>query len=196
MKIFFVCGAFCLLLFSGCQSKIEKVEKMKSHLGSVDRQNFPEVKGAKLEVAVSGNPELISGRDKKVTFIVRNLNNTPISIPEWFTNEADNIEVSCQVWFPGQSGPAEDRWVTYPVTPKRPVMRYPLKLGAKMFVSVDVPLPFLEHLIVKKGTERRYFLKARLNLHSVSAESKVSAITVRPPQAPSKSKRAVPASRR
>ncbi|MBR2632883.1 MAG: hypothetical protein IKD29_05505 [Lentisphaeria bacterium] len=188
MKIFFVFSMLCALMISGCQSRVEKVEKMKSHLGAVDRQTFPEVEGAKLELAVSGTPELIAGKDKKITFILRNLNNTPVSIPEWFTNEADNIEVSCQIWFPQQTGPEEDRWVTYTVVPKRPVMRYPLKLGAKMFVSVDVPIPFLEHLIVKPGTERRYFIKARLNLRSVSAESKISAITVRP-SAPARAKK-------
>ena len=166
-----------IVLFCGCVET--KVERMESRLGMADRQNFPEVKGAKLELAISGNPELIAGKDKKVTFILKNISDTPVSIPEWFTNEADNIEISCQIWFPNQPAPEPDRWITYPVIPKRPIMHYPLRIGAKMFVSVDVPLEFLDHLIVKPGTERRYFIKARLNLKSVSAESKVTAITVR-----------------
>ena len=175
--LFVICSVMVLALFSGCVET--KVEKMESHLGMVDRQTFPEVKGAKLELAVSGSPELIAGRDKKVTFILKNLGSAPVSIPEWFTNEADNIEISCQIWFPNQHAPEPDRWITYPVIPKRPVMRYPLRIGSKMFVSVDVPLEFLDHLVVKPGTERRYYIKAKLNLNSVSAESKVSAITVR-----------------
>ena len=166
-----------LVLFSGCVQT--KVEKMESRLGSVEQQSFPIVEGAKLELAVSGNPELVSGRDRTVTFILRNLSNAPISIPEWYTNEADNIEVSIQIWFPNSHSPEEDRWITYPVVPQKPVMHYPLRIGAKMFVSVDVPLEFLDNLIVKPGTERRYFIKARLNLKSVKAESKVSAITIR-----------------
>ena len=178
MKVFFaVCSFLSLIALCGCVQT--KVEKMESKLGTIDRQNYPEVKDAKLELAISGNPELISGRDKKVTFILKNLSSAPISIPEWFTNEADNIEISCQIWFPKQHAPEPDRWITYPVIPKRPIMRYPLRIGAKMFVSVDVPLEFLDHLIVKPGTERRYFIKAKLNLKSVSAESKVSAITVK-----------------
>ena len=178
LTVFF--SVLALALLNGCVES--KVEKMESHLGMVDRQTFPEVKDAKLELAISGNPELISGKDKHVTFILKNLSNSPISIPEWFTNEADNVEISCQVWFPNQHAPEPDRWITYPVIPKRPVMRYPLRIGAKMFVSVDVPLEFLEHLVVKPGTERRYFIKAKLNLRSVSAESKISSITVKPPQ--------------
>lgn len=167
-------------IVSGCVQT--KVEKMESHLGSVDRQSFPEIKGAKLELSIAGTPELISGRDKKVTFILKNLSDHPINIPEWFSNESDNIEISCQIWFPKQHAPRDDRWITYPVIPKRPVMRYPLRLGAKMFVSIDVPLEFLENLIVAPGTERRYYIKAKLNLKSVSAASKVSAITVKPPK--------------
>ena len=177
MKNFACFALFCAVLLTGCVQT--KVEKMESHLGSVERQSFPTVEGARLELAVSGNPELVSGRDRKVTFILRNLSNTPVSIPEWFTNESDNIEVSVQIWFPKSHAPEEDRWITYPVVPKKPVMRYPLRIGAKVFVSVDVPLEFLDKLIVKPGTERRYFIKARLNLNSVKAESKVSAITVR-----------------
>ena len=177
MKKIYILSALLVLLSAGCVQS--KVEKMEGHLGSVDRQSFPKVQGAKLELAVSGTPELIAGRDKKVTFILKNLSNTPINIPEWFSHEPDNIEISCQIWFPKQHAPAEDRWLTYPVVPKRPVMRYPLRLGGKMFVSIDVPLGFLEHLVVAPGTERRYFIKAKLNLNSVSAESKVSAITVK-----------------
>ena len=177
MKIFACFALFCAVALTGCVQT--KVEKMESRLGSVERQSFPTIENAKLELAVSGNPELISGKDRTVTFILRNLGNTPISIPEWFSNEQDNIEVSIQIWFPNTHAPEEDRWITYPVIPKRPVMRYPLRIGAKMFVSVEVPLEFLDNLIVKPGTERRYFIKAKLNLKSVSAESKVSAITIR-----------------
>ncbi len=187
MKVAIFCAVLLPLLFSGCVQS--KVEKMEGHMGFVDRQSFPEVKGAKLELAVSGNPELISGRDRKVTFILKNLSDSPLNIPEWFSNEPDNIEISCQIWFPNQLAPEPDRWITYPVVPKRPIMRYPLRIGAKMFVSVDVPLEFLNHLIVKPGTERRYFIKARLNLNSVKAESKVSAITIRPPQKQAAKKR-------
>ena len=177
MKIFACFALFCSVLFTGCVQTT--VEKMESRLGTAERQSFPAIENAKLELAVSGNPELISGRDRSVTFILRNLSNVPISIPEWFTYEPDNIEVSVQIWFPGTNAPEEDRWITYPVVPKKPVMRYPLRIGARMFVSVDVPLEFLDNLIVKPGTERRYFIKAKLNLNSVSAESKISAITVR-----------------
>ena len=153
MKNTVLFALLALVLFSGCVQT--KVEKMESRLGSVEQQSFPTVEGAKLELAVSGNPELVSGKDRSVTFILRNLSSVPISIPEWYTNEPDNIEVSIQVWFPGSMAPEEDRWITYHVVPKKPVM------------------------IVKPGTERRYFIKARLNLKSVEAESKVSAITIR-----------------
>ena len=101
MKNFACFALFCAVLLTGCVQT--KVEKMESHLGSVERQSFPTVEGARLELAVSGNPELVSGRDRKVTFILRNLSNTPVSIPEWFTNESDNIEVSVQIWFPNSS---------------------------------------------------------------------------------------------
>ena len=187
MKKLYILAALCALFCVGCVQT--KVEKMEGHLGSVDRQSFPEIKGAQLELAISGSPELVAGRDEKVTFILRNLSKSPLNIPEWFSHEPDNIEISCQVWFPKQTAPVEDRWLTYPVIPKRPVMRYPLRIGGHMFVSVDVPLDFLKGLVVEPGTERRYFIKARLNLNSVSAESKVTAITVKAPAPVKKGKR-------
>ena len=177
-KVYFLL-ALSVLFVTGCVQT--QIVKRETHLGIESKKDFPKIQDAQLELAITGSPELISGRDKKVTFILKNLKNTPLSIPEWFSNEPDNIEISCQIWFPNQTAPDEDRWITYPVVPKRPVRHFPLRLGGNMFVTIDVPLEFLEHLIVAPGTERRYFLKAKLNLKSVSAESKVTAITVKPP---------------
>ena len=179
MKIFYLLFLLCTLFFNGCVQTT--VEKSVGYLGVENKNGFPKVKDAQLELTVSGSPEFISGRDKSVAFILKNLSKNPISIPEWYSHEPDNIEISCQIWFPNQAAPDEDRWITYPVVPKHPVLHYPLRLGGKMFVTVDVPLEFLEHLVVAPGTERRYFIKAKLNLKSVSAESKVAAITVKPP---------------
>ena len=137
MKKLYILAALCALFCVGCVQT--KVEKMEGHLGSVDRQSFPEIKGAQLELAISGSPELVAGRDEKVTFILRNLSKSPLNIPEWFSHEPDNIEISCQVWFPKQTAPVEDRWLTYPVIPKRPVMRYPLRIGGHILCGTGQP---------------------------------------------------------
>ena len=179
MKKLYFLLALCVLSVTGCVQT--KIAKQETYFGVESKKDFPKIKGVQLELAITGSPELISGRDKSVTFILKNLSNNPLSIPEWYSHEPDNIEISCQIWFPNQTAPDEDRWITYPVVLKHPVRHYPLRLGGKMFVTIDVPLGFLEHLIVAPGTERRYFLKAKLNLKSVSAESKVTAITVKPP---------------
>ena len=178
---------FLVLILAGCVQS--KVVRRETRMGTSHSGEFPKVSGAKLELSLAGSPELISGRDKHVTFILRNLSDNPVSIPEWYTHEPDNIEVSCQIWFPNRQYPEKDRWVTYPVILKQPVMHYPLRIGAKMFVTVDVPLDFLSHLRVQPGTERRYFIKGRLNLASVSAESKTSAITVKAPTPAKRSSR-------
>ena len=166
-----------ILLLSGCVQS--NVFEPKTIMGVTTNKPFPAIEGAKLELAVAGNPELVCGRDKPVTFILRNLSPVPINIPEWYTHEPDNIEVSCQIWFPNQQFPVKNRWVTYPVILKQPATHYPMRIGGKMFITIDVPLEFLDHLIVKPGTERRYFIKARLNLTSVKAESKPTSIIIK-----------------
>jgi hypothetical protein len=59
--------------------------------------------------------------------------------------------------------------------------------GEKIFVSTN--LAFLGNLVVAPGTERRYFIKARLNLKSVDVEAPVTYITVYPGQAPMPAKK-------
>ena len=168
-----------VIVLSGCVQ--HQVVEDRLGMGIATDREFPPLERYKLELSMVDSGFLRAGQDKSVTFILRNVDTIPVAIPEWYSNEADNLVIDCQIWFPNTAIPADDAWVTLPVTLKQPPLRYPLKLGAQMFVSIEVPLDFLNGLRVERGTERRYFLRAKLNLSSVKAQSKYSSIIVRNP---------------
>ena len=171
--------AMILLLVCGCVQ--HKVEESQMGMGLTSTANFPKLERYKLELTPVNHGLMAAGKDTKVTYVLRNLDTIPVAIPEWYSNEADNIEIDCQIWYPDMAMPINNAWMTLPVTVKQPPLRYPLKLGSQMFVAIEVPLDFLNNLVVERGTERRYFLQARLNLNSVSATSRYSSIIIRNP---------------
>ena len=79
---------------------------------------------------------------------------------------------------------------------KQPALRYPLDLWPNNRVMISQDFPVVENLVISPGAERRFFIKAKLNLNSVDVESPASAIAVQPappeanPPAASKSEEA------
>jgi hypothetical protein len=179
MKFFL--PALLLLILAGCSSKPE-MPKMKMAMGVPDGAvDYKPVPTDDLHLSLLSSTDLHAGKKTELVFALSNNGRTTIRIPEWYSNEADNIEIDCQIWYPDMAMPINNAWMTLPVTVKQPPLRYPLKLGSQMFVAIEVPLDFLNNLVVERGTERRYFLQARLNLNSVSAASRYSSIIIRNP---------------
>jgi hypothetical protein len=120
-----------------------------------------------------------------------------IRIVEWFSNEPDNVIVYCQPWLTGMTEPDELAWTELSFDVRRPPIRYPLELMPGNQVLVTKELPFVDKLAISPGAERRFFIKAKLNLQSVSATSPVSVLIVRPGDGrQSKSSQGEPASSR
>ena len=94
-------------------------------------------------------------------------------------NEADNLQLECQVWLPGQKEPDPDRWLPLDMPVKEPELRYNLELFPGNEARIVRDLDFIGDLVITPGLERRYFIRARLNLTSVQAASPVGAFAVK-----------------
>ena len=170
-----------LMQTAGCVREVEKREELG--VGVVaELPEYPQLARYKLSLQLVGSRTLTAGRPGRVTFSLRNTDDRPHRLVEWYANEPDNLLIYCQPWLPGTTEPDEGLWIPLSFDVKRPATRYPLEIVPGNNVLVTKELPFVEKLVVSPEGERRYFIKAVLNLHSVSAESPVAAIAVESPQ--------------
>ena len=170
-----------LMQTAGCVREVEKREELG--VGVVaELPEYPQLARYKLSLQLVGSRTLTAGRPGRVTFSLRNTDDRPLRLVEWYANEPDNLLIYCQPWLPGTTEPDEGLWIPLSFDVKRPATRYPLEIVRGNNVLVTKELPFVEKLVVSPEGERRYFIKAVLNLHSVSAESPVAAIAVESPQ--------------
>ena len=170
-----------LMQTAGCVREVEKREELG--VGVVaELPEYPQLARYKLSLQLVGSRTLTAGRPGRVTFSLRNTDDRPLRLVEWYANEPYNLLIYCQPWLPGTTEPDEGLWIPLSFDVKRPATRYPLEIVPGNNVLVTKELPFVEKLVVSPEGERRYFIKAVLNLHSVSAESPVAAIAVESPQ--------------
>lgn len=184
MKVFTLLAFFALALLAGC-AKQEVEYTKKWGFGFKDKVNYPKLKNYNLTLELSpGTRRFAAGQPGELTFILSNKGKNPVRIPEWFKFDPNNLQVQCQIWLPGAENPEPGMWLDVSVPVKRPIWRYPVTLapGEKIFVSTN--LDFLSKLIVSPGSERRYFVKAKLNLKSVDVSAPVSYVTILPGKAP------------
>lgn len=174
-------AGIALMQTAGCVREVEKREELG--VGVVaELPEYPQLARYKLSLQLVGSRTLTAGRPGRVTFSLRNTDDRPLRLVEWYANEPDNLLIYCQPWLPGTTEPDEGLWIPLSFDVKRPATRYPLEIVPGNNVLVTKELPFVEKLVVSPEGERRYFIKAVLNLHSVSAESPVAAIAVESPQ--------------
>ena len=184
MKNFTLFMAFALALLTGCTTREVEYTK-KWGFGFKDKVNYPKLTNYNLTLELSsGTRRFQAGAPGELTFILCNKGKKPVRIPEWFKFDPNNLKVQCQIWLPGAENPDPDMWLDVSMPVKRPIWRYPITLapGEKVFVSSN--LDFLSKLIVSPGSERRYFIKAKLNLKSVEVAAPVSYVTILPGKAP------------
>jgi len=174
-----VLAAALAAAFAGCASSAEH-GKEKLAMGTVPQERYEPLSGYYLTLRTEPRQTLYVGEGGEVTFALRNMDKKSIRIIEWFSNEADNVIVSCQPWLTGMSAPDETAWTELSFDVRRPAWRYPLELMPGNQVLVTKTLPFVDKLAVSPGAERRFFLRAKLNLKSVSVSSPVSVLIVRP----------------
>ena len=172
-----------MIAAAGC---VRTEAKAKRALGVDPKPSYPKLTGYRLELKLVSPRVMYCGGSGKVTFSLRNGGKKSIRLDEWFSNEPDNVVVYCQPWLTGMTGPDDAGWIELSFDPQLPPVRYPLELmpGNRVFVTKE--LPFISKLAVSPGAERRFFIRAKLNLQSVDVETPVTSIIVRnpPPKKP------------
>ncbi len=177
-KIFLL--ALTVLLFAGCtRQEVEYTKKWG--FGFKDKVNYPKLKNYDLTLELSsGTRTFPAGAPGELIFILRNRGKEQVRIPEWYKFDPNNLKVQCQIWLPGTKNPEPDLWLDISPPVKRPIWRYPIVIppGESQFISTRLDFP--ASLVITPGTERRYFIKARLNLKSVDVSAPVTYITIYP----------------
>ena len=177
------------VLFCGGCAKQQVVYTKKLGFGVKDQKNYPKLKDYKLSLELSpGTRSFRAGAPGELIFILRNNGQKSLRINEWHKFEPNNLKVRCQVWLPGTEKPDPSMWLDVSAPVKKPVWRYPLVIGAGEMVFVSVQLDFLANLIVTPGSERRFFVDAKLNLNSVEAAAPTTYITILPGKLPKREK--------
>ena len=177
MKKCLICLSLLLLLFSGCVREELGADKMA--FARREKKKYKPLRNYNLELAMTSKGHLFAGDGGVLTFVLINRGNKKVVIEEWYANEEDNINISCQNWLPGMSMYDRDSWIKLETVPRQPAWRYPLTLAPGNRIFISKRLNFVDKLNVTPGSERRYFIKAELNLTSVKLESRVSTLSVR-----------------
>lgn len=175
----FILVASALLIAAGCTSSSSRPH-MPGYGEKPTDHRFEKIKGANLELQFAGPKNQKAGTPGEAVFILKNLGDKTVSIEEWRMNEPDNLKVECQVWLPGQKEPDPDRWLSMDLPVKQPELRYHLDLRPGNQVRIIKNLDFVEALYITPGAERRYFIRASLNLTSVKCSSHPAALAITP----------------
>ena len=181
MRGIVICLAAALLAASSGCVTVPEHGKAKRAMGVDPKPSYPKLTGYRLELKQVSPRVMYCGDRGELTFSLRNAGKESIRLDEWFSNEPDNVVVYCQPWLTGMTGPDDAGWIELSFDPKMPPIRYPLELmpGNRVFVTKE--LPFVSKLAVSPGAERRFFIRAKLNLKSVDVETPTSFIIVRNP---------------
>ena len=156
----------------------------KRAMGTLPQESYAPLTDYQLVLRTEARKILHVGEGGEITYTLRNADKKTIRIIEWFSNEPDNVIVYCQPWLTGMTTPDEEAWIPLSFEVPRQAIRYPLELMPGNQVLVTKKLPFVDKLAISPGAERRFFLRAKLNLKSVSVTSPVSVLIVRPGNAP------------
>ncbi len=181
MKTGYITAALMLaLLGTGC---VREVTEQPWGKGIAELPEYPPLADYKLSLNLISKRELITGEGGRLMFALKNIDNKPIRLVEWYVNEPYNVQVYCQPWFPGMNGPDPNVWlpIRMEIDPKQ-TGRFPLDLMPNNEVQIEKELPFVDSLVVSPNGERRYFIKAELNLKSVKVESPLAAVAIRSPE--------------
>ena len=174
-------AALLTAILAGCGGKAPPPQ-MKMAFGVPDGTvKYQPVSAKNLSLRLVGKPVVFAGEQSALTFALYNTGSKSISIPEWYSNESDNLVIFAQPWLTGMKTPDPDNWTELSFDLKQPVFHHPLVLMPGNQVLVTQTLPFVEKIRnISQGMERRYFIKSKINLKSLQLESEVMTLKVLP----------------
>ncbi|MBO7328271.1 MAG: hypothetical protein J6W00_05805 [Lentisphaeria bacterium] len=167
-----------ILIFAGCVSQPE-MPKMKMAMGVPDGTvEYKKISSRNLSLKLLSKKDVFAGEKAELVFALSNNGQKTLSIEEWYSYEPDNIKLSVQPWLTGMKEPNADGWIDLSQELKKPVLHYPMTLMPGNKALVSKTLDFVEKLQVSPGKLRRYFIKAEMNLKSVTLQSEVYVLQV------------------
>ena len=169
-----------MLCCAGCVTEDPK-PLPKFEPGEEERAYYRPLTGHQLEFRQVGNQVFVAGKKAAVTFRLKNLSKKAVKIEDWRIKDDENVLIFCQPWLPGMKDPDPDAWISLNENIPLRSRRNPLILRTKNLITLNRDLPFVEHMYVSPGKERRFFIKGVLNLKSITMESPVSAIRIHAP---------------
>lgn len=149
---------------------------------SPDRQTvFKKVEGCKLSLeCLSPSRTFYAGQAAVLTFGLRNNGSKTVTILEWKKDERDNIAIHHVPYEEGQTRPPESGWTTRKSNADETVRRAALDLAPGNKVLVDVDLGFVGELSCADGKTKSFWVYGSLDLTSVTANSQVMLMRVKP----------------
>ena len=126
--------------------------------------------------------DYVSGRKgQQMTFVLKNRGLTPVSIDEWFMDDADNVRLYYARCEKGKSSEIkESDWKRgWPLKHRTPGRHMPVCLNPNQGLLLDVPMAFLKSFSQKNAVDY-IAVRVELALTSVSLQSPVYELEVRP----------------
>lgn len=169
-----------LLAAAGCTSS-KPEPKMKMGFGLPDGLvEYKKVDAADLHLDLLSKPVLHTGGSNELIFALRNAGFRRVNIPEWLRNEPENVKLLLQPYLPGMDAPDPEGWIEIVEPVKQPVIHLPLVLMPDNKVMISKKLDFVNKMRIAPGMERRFFLKAKINLKSLNTESEMIVLRILP----------------
>ncbi len=183
MKNFYYSTFTLLLLFlCSCTSTPPEMPNMKLVMGvPAGKIKYEKISSEFLSLHLLTSPVFYAGKSASLIFSLRNFGSKELKIQEWYKDEPDNIIMYIQPYLPGMKAPDPDAWIEInDLTESKQRFHYPISLMPDNQVMVTKKLSFISKIRISPGKERRFFLKAKLNLKSVDLSSDVIVIRVLP----------------
>ena len=169
-----------LVCCAGCVTEEPKTLP-ELQAGTEERSYYKPITNHRLEFRQVGNNVFETGKKAVVTFRLKNQGKKTVRIDEWRMKDDDNVLLYCQPWLPGMKEPDPNAWISLNDNIPEQSRRNPLTLQVGNMALLNRELPFVEHMYVSAGKERRFFIKGVLNLKSLTLETPVRAIRVHAP---------------
>ena len=177
-------SAFLPLILAVCLTSCNSERAPKRGTFKRNPEVFHKLKDYSLQLSLlSSKREFYAGDNQVVlTFALKNTGVRPVTIYEWHTYEAANVNLYFR---PGSAEtPAKDaEWTLSPsFDPAKVNMksRSPLTLNpGSNLALIQIPAPFIGKLQNPSGKKQPYTLRAVLNLNSVTVASEPTAIWIK-----------------
>ena len=179
MRNLFAAVALLSIFVCGCARTEKAAPRQRMAMGVPHgKVEYKPVSAEGLELRCFGKTTFQAGRPATLTFALSNQGYRKVRIPEWYSNESDNIGLFIQPVASQLDEPKENKWVRLTFDFKKPILHYPITLMPGNQALVSKELDIVEKMMIPPGEERLFLVKAELTLDSLNLSSRVILIRV------------------